>query len=389
MFTQEPDSSLVALATATVECGASDLHLTVGRPATVRRDGTLVAFENVPDLTEAEIVRIIMSLIDDDQKQELDKNLQLDFSFGLSGVGRFRANAFNQRGTLALALRVVPFRVRSLEELGAPSACTTLLNRPYGIVLVVGPTGSGKSTTLAAMIDRINETKPLHILTIEDPVEYLHQHKMAMVNQREVGTDVRSFEHGLKSALREDPDVVLLGEMRDLESMEISLSLAETGHLVFATLHTNDAAQALDRIIDVFPAERRDQIQIMLAGELQGVISQRLLPAIGGGRVAGYEIMLANEAIRNLVREGKSRQIRNMIATGAEQGMQTIEMDLARLVAAGLISMETAMESSAYPKEIQAQLATTRSQLQAQATLATGQAGSSGSGEYAGVAAGA
>jgi twitching motility protein PilT len=389
MFTQEPDSSLVALATATVECGASDLHLTVGRPATVRRDGTLVAFENVPDLTEAEIVRIIMSLIDDDQKQELDKNLQLDFSFGLSGVGRFRANAFNQRGTLALALRVVPFRVRSLEELGAPSACTTLLNRPYGIVLVVGPTGSGKSTTLAAMIDRINETKPLHILTIEDPVEYLHQHKMAMVNQREVGTDVRSFEHGLKSALREDPDVVLLGEMRDLESMEISLSLAETGHLVFATLHTNDAAQALDRIIDVFPAERRDQIQIMLAGALQGVISQRLLPAIGGGRVAGYEIMLANEAIRNLVREGKSRQIRNMIATGAEQGMQTIEMDLARLVAAGLISMETAMESSAYPKEIQAQLATTRSQLQAQATLATGQAGSSGSGEYAGAAAGA
>jgi twitching motility protein PilT len=342
MFTQEPDSSLVALATATVECGASDLHLTVGRPATVRRDGMLVAFENVPDLTATEIVRIIMSLIDDDQKQELEKNLQLDFSFGLSGVGRFRANAFNQRGTLALALRVVPFRVRSLEELGAPSACTTLLNRPYGIVLVVGPTGSGKSTTLAAMIDRINETKPLHILTIEDPVEYLHQHKMAMVNQREVGTDVRSFEHGLKSALREDPDVVLLGEMRDLESMEISLSLAETGHLVFATLHTNDAAQALDRIIDVFPAERRDQIQIMLAGALQGVISQRLLPAIGGGRVAGYEIMLANEAIRNLVREGKSRQIRNMIATGGEQGMQTIEMDLARLVAAGLISMEGA-----------------------------------------------
>jgi twitching motility protein PilT len=226
-------------------------------------------------------------------------------------------------------------------------------------------------------------------LTIEDPVEYLHQHKMAMVNQREVGTDVRSFEHGLKSALREDPDVVLLGEMRDLESMEISLSLAETGHLVFATLHTNDAAQALDRIIDVFPAERRDQIQIMLAGALQGVISQRLLPAIGGGRVAGYEIMLANEAIRNLVREGKSRQIRNMIATGGEQGMQTIEMDLARLVAAGLISMETAMGSSAYPKEIQAQLATARSQLQAQATLATGQAGSSGSGVYAGTAAGA
>jgi twitching motility protein PilT len=383
MSTQVPDPMLISLATATVQSGASDLHLTVGRPATVRRDGTLVAFENVPVLTSTEIDRMIMSLIDDDQKAELQANSQLDFSFGVPGVGRFRANAFSQRSSLALALRVVPFRVRSLEELGAPPACTTLLNRPYGIVLVVGPTGSGKSTTLAAMIDRINETKPVHILTIEDPVEYLHHHKMAMVNQREVGTDVRSFEKGLKSALREDPDVVLLGEMRDLESMEISLSLAETGHLVFATLHTNDAAQALDRIIDVFPAERRDQIQIMLAGALQGVISQRLLPAIGGGRVAGYEIMIANEAIRNLVREGKSRQMRNMIATGGGEGMQTIEMDLARLVAAGLISMDTAMESSAYPKEIQAQLSTARAQLQAQATLAQGQAGSSGSGEFA------
>ena len=383
MSTQEPDPMLLSLATATVQSGASDLHLTVGRPATVRRDGTLVAFENVPVLTSVEIDRIIFSLLDDQQQEELEAQSQVDFSFGLPGVGRFRANAFRQRNSYALALRVVPFRVRSLEELGAPSACTTLLNRPYGIVLVVGPTGSGKSTTLAAMIDRINETKPVHILTIEDPVEYLHHHKLAMVNQREVGTDVGSFKTGLKSALREDPDVVLLGEMRDLESMEISLSLAETGHLVFATLHTNDAAQALDRIIDVFPAERRDQIQIMLAGALQGVISQRLLPAIGGGRVAGYEIMIANEAIRNLVREGKSRQMRNMIATGGGEGMQTIEMDLARLVAAGLISLETAMESSAYPKEIQAQLATARSQLQAQATMAQGQAGSSGSGEFA------
>ena len=214
----------------------------------------------------------------------------------------------------------MPFRVRSLEELGAPAACTTLLNKPYGIVLVVGPTGSGKSTTLAAMIDRINATRPVHILTIEDPVEYLHHHKVAMVNQREVGTDVDTFEHGLKSALREDPDVVLLGEMRDLESISISLSLAETGHLVFATLHTNDASQALDRIIDVFPSDKRDQIQIMLAGALQGVISQRLLPAIGGGRVAAYEVMMANEAIRNLVREGKTRQMRNIIATGGRRG---------------------------------------------------------------------
>ncbi|MEM9746844.1 MAG: type IV pilus twitching motility protein PilT [Actinomycetota bacterium] len=384
----EIDPMLVQLATATVQSGASDLHLTVGRPATVRRDGTLVSFENVGILHDEEIERMVHSLLDEEQREELDTHHQVDFSFGVQNVGRFRANAFKQRSSLALALRVVPFRVRSLEELGAPQACTTLLNRPYGIVLVVGPTGSGKSTTLAAMVDRINETKPVHILTIEDPVEYLHNHKMAMVNQREVGTDVRTFNQGLKSALREDPDVVLLGEMRDLESMEISLTLAETGHLVFATLHTNDAAQALDRIVDVFPAERRDQIQIMLAGALQGVISQRLLPSIGGGRVAGYEVMVANEAVRNLIREGKSRQMRNVIATGGGEGMQTIEMDLARLVAAGLIDMDTAMASSAYPKEIQAQLATARAQLQAQATTASGQAGSSGSATYADAAAG-
>ena len=389
MSEQVPDPTLVSLCTATVQSGASDLHLTVGRPATVRRDGQLVGFENVSILTSEEIERMVFSILEPEQRHELEEHSQVDFSFGVSGVGRFRANAYKQRGALALALRVVPFRVRSLEELGAPAACNTLLNRPYGIVLVVGPTGSGKSTTLAGMIDRINETKPVHILTIEDPVEYLHNHKMAMVNQREVGTDVTSFNQGLKSALREDPDVVLLGEMRDLESMEISLSLAETGHLVFATLHTNDAAQALDRIIDVFPAERRDQIQIMLAGALQGVISQRLLPAIGGGRVAAYEVMVANEAIRNLIREGKSRQMRNMIATGGAEGMQTIEMDLARLVASGLLDMEVAMESSAYPKEIQAQLMTARAQLQAQATVATGQAGSSGSGEYAQQPAGA
>jgi twitching motility protein PilT len=334
-------------------------------------------------LTDEEIERMVMSLLDDRMRKELHEKHQVDFSFGVGGLGRFRANAFSQRGSLALALRVVPFRVRSLEELGAPAACTTLLNRPYGIVLVVGPTGSGKSTTLAAMIDRINEHKPVHILTIEDPVEYLHHHKRAMINQREVGTDVESFPDGLRSALREDPDVVLLGEMRDLESISIALSLAETGHLVFATLHTNDAAQALDRIVDVFPSEKRDQIQIMLAGSLQGVISQRLLPAEGGGRVAAYEVLMGNEAVRNLVREGKSRQLRNIVATGQAEGMQTIEMDLARLVAAGLISMEVATESSAYPKEVVTLAATARAQLQAQATVMSGQAGSSGSGEYA------
>ena len=283
-----PDQMLVTLLQASVEAGASDLHLSVGRPPTARRDGTLVPFEGVSLLTPHDTERMVFSLLQEFQREILDEVQQVDFSFGLDGLGRFRANAYKQRNTYALALRVVPFRVRSLEELGAPPAATDLLTRPYGLVLVVGPTGSGKTTTLAAMIDRINATRPVHILTIEDPVEYLHQHKMAMVNQREVGTDVLSFTDGLRSALREDPDVILLGEMRDLDSIAITLTLAETGHLVFGTLHTNDAAQALDRIVDVFPPERRDQIQIMLAGSLQGVISQRLLPALALANEVAY-----------------------------------------------------------------------------------------------------
>ena len=376
----DPDPVLVTLLQATVNSGASDLHITVGRAPTARRDGTLVSFENVKILDEDDTERMVMSLLDGQQTQELTERLQVDFSFGIPGLGRFRANAYNQRNTLALALRVIPFRVRSLEELGAPRSVSVLLNRPYGLVLAVGPTGSGKSTTLAAMVDRINETKPVHILTIEDPVEYVHNHKLAMVNQREVGTDAVSFEQGLRSALREDPDVVLLGEMRDLESIQIALSLAETGHLVLATLHTNDASQALDRMIDVFPSDKRSQIQTMLAGALQGVISQRLLPAVSGGRVAAYEVLMGTEAVRNLVREGKSRQLRNVVATGGPDGMQTIEMDLARLVSSGLVTMEMAQSVSAYPSEIQAQVSTLRAQAQAQATTASGQGATSGSG---------
>ena len=377
-----PDPMLVTLLQATVAAGASDLHLTVDRPATARRDGVLVPFEGVNVLQPHDVERMVLSLLSASQKEFFDENSQVDFSFGLESIGRFRANAFRQRTNYALALRVIPFRVRSLEELGTPWACGELLNRPYGLVLVVGPTGSGKSTTLAAMVDRINETKPVHILTIEDPIEYLHNHKVAMVNQREVGTDVNDFPDGLRSALREDPDVILLGEMRDLESISIALTLAETGHLVFATLHTNDASQALDRIVDVFPAERRDQIQIMLAGTLQGVISQRLLPAEGGGRVAAYEVLMANEAVKNLVREGKSRQLRNTMISGQQDGMQTIEMDLARLVSSGILSFETAAEISQYPKEIMAQAATLRSQQQAQATLDAGQGATTGAGTY-------
>jgi twitching motility protein PilT len=374
------DPLLATLLQATVNSGASDLHITVGRPPTARRDGTLVSFENVEVLTPEVTARMVHSLLSEINKAEFEEKHQVDFSFGIEGVGRFRANAFRQRNSCSLALRVVPFRVRSLEELGAPKAATALLNKPYGIVLVVGPTGSGKSTTLAAMIDRINETKPVHILTIEDPVEYLHHHKTAMINQREVGTDVLSFPEGLRSALREDPDVVLLGEMRDRESISIALSLAETGHLVFATLHTNDASQALDRIIDVFPGDERPQIMTMHAGTLQGVMSQRLIPAVSGGRVAAYEVLMGNEAVRNLLREGKSRQLRNVVATGGTDGMQTIEMDLARLVTSGLISMEMAQSASAYPKEIMAQVSTLRSQAQAAATAAANQGATSGSG---------
>jgi twitching motility protein PilT len=378
------DPMLKALLEATVAAGASDLHVTAGRPATARRDGVLVPFDGVEIVTPEDSKRMVLSLLAEHQVRELEENYQVDFSFGLHDVGRFRANAFRQRNSYALALRVVPHRVRPLEELGAPWAATELLGRPYGLVLVVGPTGSGKSTTLAAMIDRINEVKPCHILTIEDPIEYLHHHKTAMVNQREVGTDVASFTDGLRSALREDPDVILLGEMRDLDSISITLTLAETGHLVFATLHTNDAAQALDRIVDVFPAEKRDQIQIQLAGSLQGVISQRLLPAEGGGRVAAYEVLMGNDAVRNLLREGKTRQLRNVMISGQQEGMQTIEMDLARLVASGIISFETAASISAYPKEILSLAATAKSQAQAQATIASGQSASTGAGQLVG-----
>ena len=315
------DQDLDNLLRVTVRSGASDLHLTVGRPPMVRQGGELIAIAEQCGLDSNAIDRMVASLLDPTKASEFAQHHQVDFSFGLAGVGRFRANAFRQRGCTALALRVVPHRITALEELGAPVACQRLLDAPYGLVLVVGPTGSGKSTTLAAMIDRINRSRACHILTIEDPVEFVHTHQRSLVNQREVGTDVTSFEAGLRSALREDPDVILLGEMRDLDSIAITLTLAETGHLVFATLHTNDASQALDRIVDVFPAERRDQIQIQLAGSLQGIISQRLIPALSGGRVAAYEALVVNEAVRNLLREGKTRQMRNVISTGQSDGM--------------------------------------------------------------------
>jgi twitching motility protein PilT len=359
----EPDRRLVELLTLVVDTACSDLHITAGRPPSTRHNGVLLPIEGAPAIGPDEAKRMVFSLLDDDKREELERDLDVDFAFGLRGLARFRGNAYQQRGSYALALRFVPFRVRSLEELGAPWAATTLLDRPFGLVLVVGPTGSGKSTTLAAMIERISETKPVHILTIEDPVEYLYEHKVAMVNQREVGTDVHSFTDGLRSALREDPDVILLGEMRDLESIAITMTLAETGHLVFATLHTNDASQALDRVVDVFPAERRDQIRIQLASCLQGVISQRLLRATNGGRVAAYEVLMANDGVRNMLREGKTRQLRNAMISGQREGMQTLEMDLGRLVATGAVTPQEAASVSAYPKEIIALAATVQAQL--------------------------
>jgi twitching motility protein PilT len=332
--------------------GASDLHLTAGYPPVLRIDGQLVPIEGEQRLMPPDVARMIRSMFTEDHWAVYLEKKQLDFSFSYQGLGRFRGNAYQQRGAAALALRGIPYGIKTLDDLKAPAGIHSLLKQPYGLVLCVGPTGSGKSTTLAAMIDEINETRACHILTIEDPIEYLHRHKKSLVNQREVGEDTPTFADGLKAALREDPDVILVGEMRDLESIAIALSLAETGHLVFATLHTNDASQALDRIIDVFPAERRDQIQVQLAGSLQGVVSQRLLHSTAGGRVAAFEVLMANDAIRNLVREGKTRQIRNVITTARIDGMQTMEHDLNRLIAAGLITPEVGLAAAAYPKEI-------------------------------------
>ncbi|MGD9701605.1 MAG: type IV pilus twitching motility protein PilT [Acidimicrobiia bacterium] len=332
--------------------GASDLHLTAGYPPVLRIDGKLVPIEGEQRLMPPDVARMIRSMFTEDHWAVYLEKKQLDFSFSYQGLGRFRGNAYQQRGAAALALRGIPYGIKTLEDLQTPKGVHTLLQQPYGLVLCVGPTGSGKSTTLAAMIDEINETRACHILTIEDPIEYLHRHKRSLVNQREVGEDTPTFADGLKAALREDPDVILVGEMRDLESIAITLSLAETGHLVFATLHTNDASQALDRIIDVFPAERRDQIQVQLAGSLQGVVSQRLLHSPSGGRVAAFEVLVANDAIRNLIREGKTRQIRNVITTARIDGMQTLEHDLNRLIAAGRITAEVGLAAAAFPKEI-------------------------------------
>ncbi|WP_320672691.1 type IV pilus twitching motility protein PilT [Patulibacter defluvii] len=330
------------LVQAMVESEASDLHLTAGSPPMIRVRGRL---QPVGDetLDVAACRELVYGLLSTTQRQRLETDRQVDFAYPVPGVARFRVNAFQQRGATGAALRLIPDRIRSLAELGLPDVLVDLTEKPRGLVLVTGPTGSGKSTTLAAMIDRINESRHDHILTIEDPIEVLHPHKGCIVNQRELGTDAPSFAMALKAALRQDPDVILVGEMRDLETMGTALTAAETGHLVFATLHTQDAPQTIDRVIDSFPAAQQNQIRMQLAAALQGVMCQQILPTADGlGRCCALEVMIPTAAVRNLIREGKTHQIRSAIQTGARYGMQTLETSLVELVRTGKIDRSTA-----------------------------------------------
>lgn len=321
---------------------ASDLHIQVGLPPMLRVDGTLVAVTGSAALTEESVEALIFAILDDEQKQILLKDKEFDFSFAFGDLGRFRVNAFHERGNLAAALRLIPNEIMTTEQLGLPQVVEKFADYPRGLVLITGPTGSGKSTTLAALIHKINHEKPVHIVTIEDPIEYTHKSSKAVIVQREVHYDTYSFSAALRSSLRQDPDVVLLGEMRDLETIAAAITIAETGHLVFATLHTNGAAQSIDRMIDVFPPHQQPQIRAQLSNILMGICSQRLVPMIGGGRIAAAEIMVATPAVRNIIREGKTHQLEAVIQTGAEYGMQSMDKTLVSLIHAGTITYDEA-----------------------------------------------
>ena len=341
------------LLAACIKHGASDLHIQVGLPPILRIDGSLVPIPNTPILTTEIVDTLIFSTLDSMQRETLAKDKEFDYSFAFGEIARFRVNAFNEKGHLAAAFRLIPTKMPTIEELGMPQVISGFADYPRGLVLVTGPTGSGKSTTLAAIINKINSEKSVHILTIEDPIEFTHKSKRSLVAQREVHYDTYSFSRALKSALREDPDVVLLGEMRDLETISAAITIAETGHLVFATLHTNSAAQSVDRMIDVFPAEQQPQIRSQLAGILMAVCSQRLVPAIGGGRVCAAEIMVANTAIRSIIREGKTHQLDTAIQTGASEGMQTMDRTLAKLVQQGTVTYDSAREYAVDVREFE------------------------------------
>src|SRR5919205_574576 len=350
-----PQISLSELLRKLSELGGSDLHITTGSPPQIRVDGHLRPLESYRVLTSADTKQLAYSVLTDAQKHRFEENLELDFSFGVKGLSRFRANLFNQRGAVGAVFRAIPYEIKAFEELGLPPVVKELCNKPRGLILVTGPTGSGKSTTLAAMIDKINRDRHEHIITIEDPIEYLHGHKSCIVNQREVHADTHSFGNALRAALRQDPDIVLIGEMRDLETTETALRIAETGHLTFATLHTNSAVSSINRIIDIFPAGQQAQIRTQLSMVLEGILTQSLLPkANGQGRALAMEILVPNSAIRNLVREDKIHQIYSMMQTGQEKyGMQTFNQSLAGLYFKKQITLEMALARSSNADELQ------------------------------------
>ena len=321
---------------------ASDLHLEVGLPPVIRVDGTLTPIPAQAPLSEQTVETLVFGLLDEDQKQILLRDKEFDFSFAFGDLGRFRVNAFHERGNLAAAMRLISNEIRSIQQLDLPQILNKFADYPRGLVLITGPTGSGKSSTLAALVDKINTEKALHIITIEDPIEYTHKSKHSVVVQREVHYDTYSFSSALRSALRQDPDVVLIGEMRDLETIAAAITIAETGHLVFATLHTNSASQSIDRMVDVFPPHQQPQVRAQLGNILMAICSQRLIPALGGGRVPAAEILIATPAVRNIIREGKNYQLEAVIQTGVEYGMQSMDHTLIALVHSGKISYDEA-----------------------------------------------
>ena len=335
-----------------VKKDASDLHLVVGSPAVMRIDGELMPIAPAP-LTPDDTESLINELLSSEQKEMLSVNKELDFSFALGDVARFRVNAYFQKGYVSGALRLIPTYIKTIEELNLPSICHNFAKMRQGFILVTGPTGHGKSTTIASIINEINQTRPVHILTIEDPIEYVYPKGKALVSQREMHLDTHSWDVSLRSALREDPDTVLVGEMRDFETISSAITVAETGHLVFATLHTNSASQSIDRIIDVFPERQQAQIRLQLAATIAGIVSQRLIPSIGGGRVPGSEILLTSPAVQTTIRDGKTHQIDNIIQTSGQTGMRLLEVSLAEYVNLGRITLETAQAYSLRPKELE------------------------------------
>ncbi len=349
---QPEDIDLAAALRKMLALGASDLHITVGSPPMVRVDGALIPLEGYAVQKPASIQRVLYSVLSQRQREQFEAELELDFAYALVGEARFRVNMYQQRDSLGAAFRIIPYEIKPLEELGVPPVVGRFADLPRGLVLVTGPTGSGKSTTLASIIDMANRNRSDHIMTVEDPIEFLHRHKKSLVNQREVGADTHSFQSALKHVLRQDPDIILVGEMRDLETISVALTAAETGHLVFATLHTQDAAQTIDRVIDVFPSHQQGQVRTQLATAIQGVVCQTLCKkSDGAGRVVATEVLIATSAIRNLIREGKTHQIYSAMQAGAQLGMHTMDQHLAELVRIGRISYESGLEKCHHVEE--------------------------------------